>query len=812
MVYQGLAENQVVDLQKKYGANVLPIKNGFSKIKIFLSQFNSPLIYILLFVAIVSIIFNEIFDAVLVMAVVILNVLMGYFQELSSQKTLSSLRNILKPTALVIRNGLRREINIQELVPGDIVALNAGDKIPGDGSLLESNHLLVDESILTGESTAVEISLDNAKSSILHMGTTVLSGKGVMTIEKIGIQTEMGKIGKSLSEITDEKTTLQKKLEVFTRQLARTIIIVCLILFIIELIYGQNLFNALRLSVILAVAAIPEGLPIAITVILAIGMRKILRKKGLVKKLLSLETLGSTTVICSDKTGTLTEGHMKVVETFFKDEINAELSLILANEQRDSLEIALWEYVKNKGQLNPQKIIESVEKIYEEPFDSLKKYSLTVIKSGTKESSYILGAPEIVLSFCQVTSTNKKEIIKQIENLAAAGLKVLGTAYKNSGNLKETSDFVWLGLCGVADPLRPGVKEAIQKTLSAGIKIKIVTGDYRKTAEAIAGQLGLNVTSNNSIDGEKLDTISDTELFKKIKDIIIFSRISPQQKLRIVDALQKNNEIVAMTGDGVNDAPALKKANIGVVIGSGTEVAKEAGDLILLDGNFGTIVSAIEEGRRIFANIRKVVAYVLSNSFVEIFLILGATIFRIPVPLTIVQILWIHLICDGPPDIALGYEPKEIDLMQQNPESVRRQEILSSRMKFIIIFISFFVGGLTLFIFNYYLTFLENLSLGRTVIFAVVASVDLIYVFSFKNLKRPIIRTEKFFKNKILFLSVIYGFILLFSAIYIPQLNKILGTIPLDFKHWIIVFCVGILTTSVIEVVKVFNFPSKTIS
>lgn len=360
--------------------------------------------------------------------------------------------------------------------------------------------------------------------------------------------------------------------------------------------------------------------------------------------------------------------------------------------------------------------------------------------------------------------------------------------------------------------MRPGVKEAIQKTLSAGIKIKIVTGDYRKTAEAIAGQLGLNVTSNNSIDGEKLDTISDTELFKKIKDIIIFSRISPQQKLRIVDALQKNNEIVAMTGDGVNDAPALKKANIGVVIGSGTEVAKEAGDLILLDGNFGTIVSAIEEGRRIFANIRKVVAYVLSNSFVEISLILGATIFRIPVPLTIVQILWIHLICDGPPDIALGYEPKEIDLMQQNPESVRRQEILSSRMKFIIIFISFFVGGLTLFIFNYYLTFLENLSLGRTVIFAVVASVDLIYVFSFKNLKRPIIRTEKFFKNKILFLSVLYGFILLFSAIYIPQLNKILGTIPLDFKHWIIVFCVGILTTSVIEVVKVFNFPSKTIS
>lgn len=813
MPYQGLSENQVVDLQKKYGGNILPIKDGFSSLQIFFSQFKSQLIYILLFVTVVSILFNEYFDAILVAAVILLNVLMGYFQELSSQKTLTSLRNILKPTALVIRNGLRREINIQELVPGDIVALNAGDKIPGDGTLLEGTHLLVDESILTGESIAVIKSSNRPTQGILYMGTTILSGKGIMKVEKIGIQTEMGKIGKSLSAITDEKTTLQKKLEVFTKQLAQIIIIICTFLFVIELAYGVTLFEALRLSIILSVAAIPEGLPVAITVILAIGMRKILKKQGLVKKLLSLETLGSTTVICSDKTGTLTVGHMKVVKTIFEDEIKAQLSMILTNEQRDSLEIALWEFVKKRGQLNPQEIINSTEKIYEEPFDSLKKYSLTIIKSGgVKKDAYILGAPEIVLTFCHITPAKKQEVLKEIELLADAGLKVLGAASKETGDLKKTTGYVWLGLIGIEDPLRFGVKEAIQKTLSAGIKIKIVTGDYRKTTEAIARQLGFNITPSNSIDGKKLDTISDAKLLQKIEDIVIFSRISPQQKLRIVEALQKNGEIVAMTGDGVNDAPALKKANIGVVVGSGTEVAKEAGDLILLDGNFSTIVASIEEGRRIFTNIRKVVAYVLSNSFVEIFLIFGATVFRIPVPLTIVQILWIHLICDGPPDIALGYESKEFDLMHQKPEMIRNEKILPSKMKFLIIFISIFVGSLSLIIFNYFFTTLGDLALGRTMVFATVASVDLIYVFSFKNLKRPIIKTEKFFKNKVLLLSVLYGFILLFTAIYIPQLNQVLGTIPLSFVQWAIVFSIGFFATLVVETVKVLNFPTKTVS
>ncbi len=802
MRYFGLSEKEINRIQKKYGKNLLPIKDSFSKREIFFSQFKSPLIYILFLVIAISLLFGEYFDALLVMAVVLLNVFMGYFQELSSQQTLLSLRNILKPSALVIRSGVRLEINIEELVPGDIVVLNSGDKIPGDGILLEGNNLLIDESMLTGESRAIEKMTGEKGKNSLFMGTTVLLGKGIMKLEKTGTLTEMGKIGKSLSEIKEEKTPLQNKLEIFTKQLAQIILIVCFLLFVVELLYGTNLFDSLRLSIILSVAAIPEGLPIAVTVILAIGMKKILKKQGLVKKLLSIETLGSTTVICSDKTGTLTEGKMKVVEYAFEDEIKGQMSMILANEQRDSLEIALWDFVKNKGQLNPQKIIDSMEKTYEEVFDSIKKHSLTIVKSGNKESALMIGAPEILLSFCTISAAKKKIVLAEIEKLASRGLKVLGSATKESSDLKNKKDFLWNGLCGIEDPLRADARETIQKAIESGIKIKMVTGDYQKTAEEIGRQLGFEISESNSIDGDELEKLSEEDLVSRVEEILIFSRITPSQKLRIVNALQKNGEIVAMTGDGVNDALALKKADIGVVMGNGTEVAKEAADLILLDGNFKTIVSAVEEGRRIFTNLKKVVAYVLSNSFVEIFLILGAKILRIPAPLTIVQILWVHLICDGPPDIALGFEPKEFDLMKHKPEVIKKEKILPTRMRNIIVVISLLVGGLSLFIFYFYSIILNNLILGRSMVFATVATVDLIYVFAFKNLKRPIIKTEKFFKNKVLFLSVIYGFGLVFMGIYIPVFNKILGTVPLNFDQWLIVGGVGIIATLIVDLSK----------
>jgi len=807
MVYSGLSEHEVLRLRLQYGDNRLPLKDTFSKTSLFFSQFQSPLVYILLAVAMISFLLNESFDAFLLLTVTLLNVLMGYFQELSSQKTLLSLRNILKPTALVIREGLRKEITIQELVPGDIVALNAGDKVPADGKLLDHTQLLVDESILTGESKAIPFS--DTTHSQLHMGTTVLSGKGIMEVEKTGIETEMGKIGKSLSEIIDEETPLQKKLRHFSHLLARIIIAICLFLFVVELLYHVPFWEALRLSVILSVAAIPEGLPIAVTVILTIGMRKILKKQGLVKRLLSIETLGSTSVICTDKTGTLTEGKMRVVKTHFTDDIKAQLAMILANEQRDSLEIALWDYVEKKGQISPKKITVSMEKMYEEPFDSIRKYSLKIVRSGNKESAFILGAPEIVLSFCQLSQKEKTEVQKEIEAFAGSGLKVLGAAYKETGNLKETRQYIWLGLSGIEDPLRPGARDTIEKALSAGIQVKIVTGDYKNTAEEIARQLGFTLTKDNSLEGNNLDIMTDEDLAKKVGQTAIFSRVTPIQKLRIVEALQKNGEVVAMTGDGVNDAPALKKADIGVVVGTATEVAKEAGDLILLDGNFKTIVSAVEEGRRIFANLKKVVAYVLSNSFVEIVLIFGSVILNVPAPLTIIQILWIHLICDGPPDIALGFESKEIDVMNQRPIDIQKERILPPSMTFLIFAISIMVGCLSLFLFIYFLP-RTNLALSRTLVFASVASVDLIYIFSYKNLRRSLFHTEKFFKNKMLFFSVFYGFLLIFLALYVPAISNLLKVVPLQAPYWIIVVGVGICATAIVELVKIVHISHHT--
>ncbi len=801
MIYQGLTNHEVINLRKKYGQNVLPSKSHCSWLEILISQFKSPLIYILFIVVIVSLFFGETADALLVITVIVLNVLMGFFQEFSSQKTLASLRNILKPTNLVIRNGQRQEIDIEELVPGDLVVLAMGDKVPADGEIIESTNLLINEAILTGESKALNITELSQKT--VHMGTTVIAGKAIMKVTQIGIKTEIGKIGKSLAEIKDEKTPLQEKLEIFTKQLMLIIVLVCLSLFIVELATAINFWEALRLAIVLSVAAIPEGLSIVVTVILALGMKKILKQQGLVKKLLSIETLGSTSVVCTDKTGTLTEGQMKVVATDFKDQLKAQLAMILANEQKDSLEIALWQFVKQKGQLNPEKILASTQKVYEEIFDSTKKYSLTIVDLGEKENAFILGAPEIVLSFCHPSAIEKKKILAEIETLASKGLKVLGMAYKDSGNLKKTKNFIWLGCCGIEDPLRAGVKETIQKALSAGIKVKIVTGDYRKTAEATARQLGFEISANNSIEGVELEKMSDQKLAKEVKQIVIFSRITPAQKLRIVTALQKNGAIVAMTGDGVNDAPALKKANIGVVVGTATEVAKEAGDLILLDSNFKTIISAVEEGRRIFMNIKKVVAYVLSNSFVEIFLILGSVILNMPTPLTIVQILWIHLICDGPPDIALSFEPKEPDLMKLDPKELKNEKILSSKMKFLILSISLIVGLTSLFIFRHFFL-LGDLSKARTIVFATVATVSLIYVFAFKNLKQPFYKTANFFKNKILFLSVLYGLGLVLIAIYLPVFNKILETTPLAYGDWLIILGVGFLATLIVEMIKVF--------
>jgi len=801
MPFKGLSEKQVLEIRKKFGENLIPLKERANWLFILFSQFKSPLIYILIIISFISLFFKEYFDVILIWVVIALNTIMGFFQEYHAEKTLIALSKILRPKTWVIREGLREEVEVKELVPGDLVVLDSGDRIPADGKLIEGVSLLVNEAILTGEAEAIGKTV-RERSNLVFMGTNVIAGRGIMEILNTGRETQIGKIGQSVAEIKKEKTPIQIKLDEFSKGLGKIILIVCLFIFLIGLFHQRDIWEMFRFSIILVIAAIPEGLPIAITVILALGMRRILKRNGLVKKLISVETLGSTSVVCTDKTGTLTEGIMQVVRTDFLDRKKALTALTSTNNQKTNLEVAIWNYLKKEEEFNPQEIFDSTERVYEEPFDSEKKYTVTVNKTEGGEIAFILGAPEIVLSFCNDLVGAKNNISTKIEKWADKGLRILGIAHKEKGDLREKKEFSWLGLVGIEDPIRKEVKDAISSAKEAGIKVKIVTGDYRKTAERVATNLGFQLGSENVLEGQDLEIISGEELNNKIDGLSLFTRVTPHQKQKIVKALQEKGEIVAMTGDGVNDAPALKRADIGVVVGNASDVAKEAGDLILIDSNFKTIVAAIEEGRLIFSNIKKVVAYVLSNSFVEIFLIFGSMLLNLPYPLTVVQILWLHLICDGPPDIVLGFEPKEKDIMKEKPANLQKESILSGSMKFLIFSFSLIISLLSLFLFWYFLKINGDLTLTRTIIFSTVAIVDLIYIFSFKNLKQPIFKTGNFFQNKFLFLGVAYGFLLTFAAVYLPFLNKILGTTPLKPFYWLLVLGVALIATFWTEAIK----------
>lgn len=806
MAIFGLTEREVLELRKKYGENLISGKEKINHFLIFLSQFKNPLLYILFFVGIISLVFKEFFDFVLVIAVAFLNAVMGYFQEYNAKKTLFALRKILKPQALVIREGKRKIIDAKDLVPGDIVVLLSGDKVPADGELIEG-ELLVQEAILTGEEEAITKGVNSDKN--LFMGTTVLSGKGIMKVTKIGKETEIGKIGKSLVEIKEKKTPLQKKLEDLSKKLALIIVLICFLIFLGGILRGKGLIETFKIAIVLAVAAIPEALPISITVILALGMKRILKKKGLVKTLLAVETLGSTSVICTDKTGTLTEGKMEVKESWFLDKEKTLLNTILNNEQKSSFEIAIFNFGNKNLSKDLKNKIESAKEIYEEPFDSKKKYSLSLQKIGEREISFLMGAPEILLEFSKNEEKEKKEILKIIDDWTKKGRRVAGFAFKEEGDLREKKDFIFSGLLAISDPIRKEVKELISFAKKAGIDVKIVTGDHKNTAERVAKELGFEINPENILEGKELEKLSDEELKERIEKIVVFARVLPHQKRRLVDIFQQKGKIVAMTGDGVNDAPALKEADIGVAMGEATEVAKEAADLILLDSNFKTIISACKEGRLILSNIKKTVGYVLSNSFLEIALIFCASLFGYPAPLTIAQILYLHLICDGPPDLVFAFEPKEKGLMAKKPLDVKKEPILDNFLISLILIISLVTTSLGMFIWWQYGIKNGSLELGRTLIFATLGCIDLIYVFSYKNLKKPIIKMENFFQNKFLFLAIIYGFSLLALAIYLPQLNKILKTTPLSLWHWGIVFGVGIITTLFLELAKIFSKKRK---
>ncbi len=795
--HTGLTSSEVLEQRRKFGENRLPSEKPTSPWTLLLNQFKSPLVYIILVAALVSLIAKEYSDFAIIIVVVIVDVILGFVQEYQAQKTYTALKGLLKPTTTVIRDGERCEVEVWELVPGDLVILNAGEKAPGDGALIESIKLTLDEAILTGESEPVTKTIHDP----IFMGTTVLTGRGLLEVGSTGSSTELGKIATSLQEHVEEDTPLQVRLKTFSKTLTWIVVGFTLAILISGLLMGGTFLEMLRTSIILAIAAVPEGLLIAVTVILVLGMRKILKRNGLVKRMQAVETLGSVTVICTDKTGTLTEGRMRVTRSDLNDQARAYQTIVLCNDLEGPVDVALWEYSLTLAAEDPQKLVDRSERLSEELFSSETKFMVTANSLDGGKFNYLKGAPEIVLEMCSLEKKEKERILAQVEEWAGEGLRLLGLAYREDGKLEDHSGYSWLGLLGMEDPLREQVQESIQVAQKAGIQVKMITGDYRVTAERIARNIGLMHDGDEIIEGTQLEAMSDEELAERVKKTAIFARIRPHDKLRIVRALQNNKEVTAMIGDGVNDAPALQQANIGVVVGTATDVAKETADLILLDNNFRTIVAAIEEGRIIFENIRKVVAYTLSNSFAEVLTIFVAMILRWPAPLVVAQILWIHLICDGPSDIVLGYEPKERGIMDEKPRSLK-EPILNNLGLSLIAIISVTSAIAALYLFNHMYTVHLNEAEGRSIVFASFAINSMIYIFAYRSMRLPLFRMNKVTTNKPLIWAVSAGLVTAVLPFFIPALGNLLGIVPLNWQEWLLVAGIALSLLGVVELGK----------
>ena len=844
---EGLLEEEVKSRQINFGKNKFPEEKPLSQFSILLEQFQSPLIYILIIAGIITLILGEYTDSIVISGAITLNVIVGFIQESKASKALRELKRILSLTAIVFRQGRKEEISSDELVPGDIVLLKPGDKVSADGRLIESHNLKINESALTGEwltSTKTNETLTKDtpladRDNMVYMGTAIEDGWGKIIVTDTGLKTEIGKINSLVEGTKERKTPYQRKIAHFSKIIGIIIGIICLIIFIEGMVTGGKFVEMFTVAVAVAVASIPEGLPVALTVILALGMQKILKKKGLVRKLAAAETLGSTSIIATDKTGTLTEAKMKVagIYTFSPEEKEEELTLksaILCSEafiENPDDRPENWEV---RGMPTERALILAGAKlgffknnldgeIDGIPFNSEYKYSASLRKSSKEKNTiYVKGAPEIILEKSKYLRFNNKKIEidkekrdflnKKCEGLTSEGHRVLGVAYKKQGpaegNLQEKiNDLTFLGFIFLEDPIRENAKEAIQTCHRAGMKPIIITGDHKLTAKAIVNKLGFNVKEKNILEGKDLEKMSDDEFGKRLKDIQIYARVEPKHKLRIVQAWQQRGEVVAMTGDGINDAPALKQADIGIALGSGTEVAKEISDLVLLTDDFSIIVAAVEEGRAILDNIRKVITYLLSDSFTEIILISFSMLAGLPLPITAVQILWVNLIEDGLPDIALAFEPKEKDLMKQKPQR-HNIPLLTREMKIII----FIIGIITDLILVGLLCWLwnnnQNVEYIRTIIFACLAIDSISYVFCCKSLKRNLWHIN-IFDNKLLVLAWFLGLIALLLALYLPILNQLLGTIPLPLSVWPLIISLGITNIVLIELVKYYFITKK---
>ena len=835
----GLKNKEVTERQIKYGKNIIQEgkkENIFIK---FIKQFNDFMIIILIIAAIVSAIVSKVegtgdyFDSIIIIAIVIFNGIMGLIQEVKAEKSIEALKKMTSPTAKVKRDGKIQIINGEDIVPGDIIILEAGNYIPADVRLANIYNFKVEESSLTGETEPVlkdENEILNSKkmslgdiTNMAFSGTVATNGHAEGIVIGIGMDTEVGRIAKMIITNESPTTPIQKKLGEVGKTLGIACLAICVVIFIIGIIKNISIMEMFMTSVGLAVAAIPEGLPAIVTIILSIAVTKMAKKNSIIRKLPAVETLGSSKVICSDKTGTLTENNMKVVEIFGEKNKILELGLLCTNceiTNHGEIEGEPTEVAIVKAAIENKVDKSEYERVYEIPFDSNRKLMTVIVKLNNGKYRIITkGAPEVLLSKCKFYENNniKNDLLENYytkikntnERMAEKALRVLGVAYEDIDilptsieNSKIENNLIFVGLIGMIDPPRKGVKEAVLSCRNAGIKTVMITGDHITTAKAIAKDLGILKEGELAITGEELDKISEEKLIKDIMNYSVFARVSPEHKVRIVKTFQKTGAVVAMTGDGVNDAPALKKADIGIAMGlKGTDVAKNASDMILNDDNFVTIVEAVKQGRNIFDNIKKAIHFLISTNIGEIVTIFVGLLLGMKSPLLAIQLLWINLITDSLPAIALGLEEPESDIMNKPPRDSKKS-IFADGLFGKILAEGFMIGMLTILAFaignRYY-----GIEVGRTMAFISLGMLELIHCFNISTEKS--IFKSNVFKNKYLIGAFLIGVFLQVIIVFVPSIANVFKLTQLNYIQWIITIIISIMPVFIVEFQKKFN-------
>ena len=854
--YKGISQQEAEKRLEKYGFNEIKEEKKISLFQIFFSQFKSPLILILLAAIILTLIIGEYIDSMLISAIVIVNALLGSAQEYKAEKSIAALKKLTSLKANAIRDGKEERILAKELVPGDIIRLEEGEKIPADARLIEVISLETHESALTGESTPVAKETNALKkkksvaeqTNMVFSGTTITRGRGKAVVVRTGMATEIGRIAEMMQSEKKEQTPLQLTLAKFGKLLGAAVIFICIIVFLTGLLRGNEIVEMFVNAIALAVAAIPEGLPAVVTITLALGVTRLVRKNALVRKLHSVETLGCTNVICTDKTGTLTKDEMTVKELFannrlievtgqgyskkgmFLDSTLNDYGLLLrvsalcnnasiSHEKifGDPTETALL-VCAAKASLSRENLEQDFPRIHEIPFDSERKMMTTIHKNKDGETAFVKGAPKQIIEKCsfyyengkiiKLTSSKKEELLNKNREMASKALRILAMAFRKlPKKIKYSAEniekgLVFVGFAGMMDPPRAEVKDAIVLCRKAGIRVIMLTGDQRTTAKAIGMQIGLITKDDKVVTGMDIIGLSDREFDDVVKEAKIFARISPSDKIRIVDSLKKYGNVVAMTGDGVNDAPALKKADIGIAMGiTGTDVSKEASDMVLLDDNFASIVNTIEEGRGIYDNIKKFVEYLLSSNLGEILVIFAAILLGFPLPLIAVHILWINLTTDGLPALALSVDPLEQGIMERKPRK-KESQIFSKNIVLRMAAVGIIMCAGTLALFKLYDP-ANNLIYAQTMAFSTLMMFQMFNVFNCRSERNSLFKIGVF-SNKYLMGAIAVSILLQVMVIH-TGLGAFFKTTPLSMVDWAYVFLVSSTVLLFGEIIKLIS-------